>query len=124
VMTDTRQARPQTAEAAGELRQRLRAAGWRTDVGWSDVGSRSAQVAVQGAGGAPTRRTIAYVPRLRAVDGGAGRLWMDGDVAAPPEADAREVMIARPDSDEWQSETFEAPLGHVAAGNEPTERAA
>ena len=112
--TDTRHARPQTVEAAGELRQQLRAAGWRTDVGWCDVGSRSAQVAVRGAAGGPSRRTLAYVPALRALDGGASKLWMAGDVPAPPEADAREVMVALPDADEWQSEVFEAPVERVA----------
>lgn len=101
-------------EAVGELRQQLLAAGWRSDFRWSDVGSATASAAVRAAGGEATRRTIAYLSSLRAVDGGAAKVWMDGDVPAPRQADAREVMLATPADSDWQSETFEAPVVTVA----------
>jgi hypothetical protein len=108
-------ARPTTATAAGELRQTLRQVGWRADLAWADVGSRSAGAAVRAAGGGAVRRTIAYVPALKTLDGGALRLWKNGDVAVPLVADVREVMIAIEGSDEWTSEVFEAPPSRVEA---------
>jgi hypothetical protein len=113
VTTDTRTDRPQTPEAAGELRQQLRDLGWRSDLGWVSVGSGSAQAAVKAADGADARRTIAYFPAIRALDGGALRLWRDGDVPVPPEADAREVMVATADGFDWLSEVLEAPATTV-----------
>jgi hypothetical protein len=111
--------RPTTATAAGELRQTLRQVGWRADLAWADVGSRSAGAAVRAGGGA-VRRTIAYVPALKTLDGGALRLWKNGDVAVPAVADVREVMLAVDGSDEWISEVFEAPPSRVetSAGEE------
>lgn len=102
-----------TEEAAGELRQRLRREGWQADVGWAEVGSGTAASTLD-----ETRRTLAYLASVRAVDGGAAKLWKEGDVPAPAEADAREVLIARPDDSEWHSEVFEAPAVTVAAGDE------
>ena len=128
--TDTRTERPRSAEAAGEARLRLRAEGWRSDLAWSAVSSGSAPAAVRAAGGASARRTIAYVPALRALDGGAGKVWKEGDVPAPPEADAREVMRATAEGYDWESEVFEAPpeaVGSDASGDgsqEQTDRAA
>ncbi len=89
---------------AGMLRERLRAQGWSADLAWAMVGSGSAAWE-DGA----SRRTIAYLSSLHREDGGARRLWHDGNVAVPPIADAREVMVAMPDSGEWMSETLEAP---------------
>lgn len=89
---------------AGRLRERLRAEGWSADLAWATVGSGSAAWE-DGA----SRRTIAYLSSLHREDGGARRLWHDGDVAVPPVADAREVMVAMRDSGEWMSETLEAP---------------
>jgi hypothetical protein len=106
-------ARPQTARAAGELRQLLRERGWRADLAWAEVGSRSASGAVTAAGGADVRRTIAYLPSLRALDGGTLRLWRDGDVPVPAAADVREVMVATAGAEDWHSETFEAPAARV-----------
>lgn len=116
-----------TAEEAGELRARLRSQGWSSDCGWVTVGARSAISAVRAAGGGETRRTIAYLATLRSVDGGAPRVWKDGDVPAPPEADAREVMVADDEANEWQSETFEAPaatVGEPEDADEPAEEPA
>lgn len=95
-------------EAVGALRQRLRDDGWRSDVGWATVGSGSAAIA-QG----EARRTIAYLASLRAVDGGAAKVWQEGDVPAPPEADAREVLVTGDDDSEWHSEVLEAPAETV-----------
>jgi hypothetical protein len=100
---------PRTPEAAGELRHRLREHGWRTDLAWVAVGSRSAGGAVRAAGGEDVRRTVAYLPTLRSLDGGAASVWKHGDVPAPPAADVREVMLATDGVDEWISELFEAP---------------
>lgn len=108
-----------TPEATGEVRQRLRSEGWRADMYWADVGVSSAPGAVRAADGPTARRTIAYLASMRAVDRGAPRLWKDGDVPAPPEADAREVMIAEHGVDEWRSETFEAPVQTVEAAVDP-----
>jgi hypothetical protein len=105
---------PDTPEAAGELRQRLRERGWRTDLAWVEVGSRSATGAVRAAGG-DVRRTVAYIPALRAIDRGALQMWKDGDVPVPPIADVREVMVATSGVDEWISEVFEAPPEHLEA---------
>lgn len=101
-----------TPEEAGTLRERMREHGWRSDVGWMAVGTGSSAAVARGEGES-VRRTIAYLPSLRAVDGGASRLWKDGDVPAPREADAREVMIADPDVSDWQSESLEAPAETV-----------
>lgn len=98
-----------TPEVAGEVRQHLRSEGWQADLYWTEIGVGSAPVAVRAAGGVAARRTIIYLVSLRSVDQGAARLWKEGDVPAPPEADAREVMVAEPGEAEWQSETFEAP---------------
>lgn len=98
-------------EVAGELRQRLREDGWRSDMGWAKVGAGSAALAQQDA-----RRTIAYLASLRAIDGGAGKVWQEGDVPAPAEADAREVFVARAADTEWHSEVLEAPATTVASG--------
>lgn len=111
-VTNTTTDRTHHAEDVGELRQRLREHGWRSDLGWSDVGSGSAQTATDGAQG-EARRTIAYLATLRAVDGGAGRVWKEGDVPAPPQADAREVLIATPGAPDWYSEVLEAPAETV-----------
>lgn len=104
-----------TPEEAGEVRQRLRQEGWQADLGWADVGAGSAAAAVRAAGDREARRTIAYLASLRALDQGAARVWKDGDVPAPPEADAREVMVAEPDLADWRSEVFEAPVETVEA---------
>ena len=40
-------------------------------------------------------------------------MWKEGDVAAPAEADAREVMLAEPNADDGRSEVFEAPVETV-----------
>lgn len=104
---------PETPEEAGEVRQRLLHEGWQSDLGWAEVGAGSAIAAVKAAGEAEARRTIAYLASLRALDQGAPRVWKDGDVAAPAEADAREVMLAEPEVDDWRSETFEAPAETV-----------
>jgi hypothetical protein len=109
----TRTQQPETPEAAGEVRQRLLQEGWQSDLGWAEVGSGSAIAAVRAAGEAEARRTIAYLASLRAVDRGAGRVWKEGNVAAPAEADAREVMLAEPNADDWRSEVFEAPVETV-----------
>lgn len=109
---------PETPEAAGEVRQRLLHEGWQSDLGWAEVGSGSAIAAVRAAGEAEARRTIAYLASLRAVDRGAARVWKEGDVAAPAEADAREVMVAEPDAEDWRSETFEAPVETVESAGE------
>lgn len=101
-----------TEEAAGELRQRLREEGWSSDMGWLPVGVGSAPGASRAAGGT-TRRTVAHLPSVRAIDGGAPRVWKDGDVAVPSEADAREVMVAETEADDWQPETFEVPPEQV-----------
>ena len=101
-----------TPEEVGELRERMREHGWRSDVGWMAVGTGSSAMTARSQGES-VRRTIAYLPSLRAIDGGASRLWKDGDVPAPKEADAREVMIAEPDSTDWQSESLEAPVETV-----------
>jgi hypothetical protein len=110
-MADT--TRPQTVQHAGELRHTLRERGWRADLAWVEVGARSAGGAVSAADGADVRRTIAYVPALRALDGGTPRLWKDGDVPVPPVADVREIMLATQGIDEWISEVFEAPPERV-----------
>ncbi|GEM_PF-3477211 len=115
-----------TTEEAGELRARLRSEGWSSDCGWVTVGARSAISAIRATGG-ETRRTIAYLATLRSIDGGAPRVWKDGDVPAPPEADAREVMMADGEANEWQSETFEAPaatVGEPSEAGEPAEEPA
>lgn len=104
---------PETPEAAGEVRQRLLQQGWQSDLGWVEVGAGSAIAAVRAAGEAEARRTIAYLASLRALDRGAPRVWKEGDVAAPAEADAREVMVAEPNADDWRSEVFEAPVETV-----------
>ena len=107
---------PVTADAAGQLRERLRAAGWRADVRWTAVGSGSAAAAVaaaEAARQAPPTRTIAYLSSLRTIDGGAPRVWTEGDVAVPHVADAREVMSAH--DGEWISHTLEAPARTVAS---------
>lgn len=113
-----------TPEEAGEVRQRLRQEGWQADLGWADVGAGSAAAAVRAAGDREARRTIAYLASLRALDQGAPRVWKDGDVPAPPEADAREVMVAEPDLADWRSEIFEAPVETVEAGATDTEAGA
>ncbi len=100
---------PETPQAAGALRHRLRIEGWQSDLTWVEVGSRSASGAVRAAGGADVRRTIAYLASLRALDGGAPRLWKEGAVPVPPQADAREVMLATEDVTDWMSEVLEAP---------------
>ena len=119
--TDTEGAeRALTPEEVGELRERLRQDGWRSDVGWVSVGvGASAQVSQEGQ--EPVRRTIAYLPSLRAVDGGAARLWKDGDVPAPRQADVREVMVADPQASDWHSETFEAPVTTVVHDTDAAE---
>lgn len=109
----TRTQQPDTPEAAGEVRQRLLHEGWQSDLGWVEVGAGSAIAAVRAAGEAEARRTIAYLASLRALDQGAARVWKEGDVAAPAEADAREVMVAEPNADDWRSEVFEAPVETV-----------
>ncbi len=106
-----------TPEEAGEVRQRLRQEGWQADLGWADIGTGSAAAAVRAAGDREARRTIAYLASLRALDQGAPRVWKDGDVPVPPEADAREVMVAEPDLADWRSEVFEAPVETVEAGS-------
>lgn len=117
-MTQNDTDRQLTAEAVGELRERLRAQGWSSDLGWTMVGSRSA-LAVAADGEA--RRTVAYLASLRAIDGGASGVWKDGDVPAPPEADAREVLTARPGDSDWHSELLEAPVENVASGDDTTD---
>lgn len=107
---------PMDAETAGALREQLREAGWRSDLAWALVGVGHAGT-VQG----EARRTIAYLPSLRAVDGGASKVWQDGDVPAPAVADAREVFVTRPDDTEWHSESLEAPARTIAATPEPPE---
>lgn len=104
----------ENATEAGALRQRLRLHGWRSDLAWIDVGARSASGAVSAAGGGDVRRTLAYLPALRSIDGGAPRVWKDGDVPAPSVADVREVMLATDGVAEWISEVFEAPPERVA----------
>ncbi len=111
--------RPKTLQAAGELRQTLRDRGWRADLAWAEVGARSASGAVSAARGADVRRTIAYVPALRALDGGTPRLWKDGDVPVPPVADVREIMLATQGVAEWISEIFEAPPERVESDRTP-----
>lgn len=110
-----------TPEEAGEVRQRLRQEGWQADLGWADIGTGSAAAAVRAAGDREARRTIAYLASLRALDQGAPRVWKDGDVPVPPEADAREVMVAEPDLADWRSEVFEAPVETVEAASADTE---
>jgi hypothetical protein len=105
--------RPDTPEAAGELRHRLRVEGWQSDVTWTEVGSRSAESAVRASGGAEVRRTVAYLASVRAVDGGAPKVWKDGAVPVPPQADAREVMLATSGVTDWISEVLEAPAETV-----------
>lgn len=109
-MTD----RQLTEEAAGELRQQLRRDGWRSDLAWAAVGVGGAVSAE-----AEARRTIAYLASVRAVDGGSARIWKEGDVPAPVEADAREVFVAHADGTEWHSETLEAPALTVAGTSAP-----
>lgn len=104
---------PATAEAAGEVRQRLLSEGWQSDLAWLEVGVGSASAAVRVAGDGPARRTVAYLASLRALDRGAPSVWKDGDVPAPREADAREVMLAEPHATDWRSEVFEAPVTTV-----------
>lgn len=104
-------------EAAGELRQRLREEGWSSDLAWATVGSGSASTA-QG----DERRTIAYLASLRAVDGGAPKIWQEGDVPAPAEADAREVLVTSEDDSEWHSEVLEAPATTVTESPESQEK--
>lgn len=115
-MTEEQTERQLTEEAAGELRQRLRDEGWRADAGWTAVGSGSA---VQAEG--ETKRTLAYLASVRAVDGGAAKLWKEGDVPVPAEADAREVLVARAGDSEWHSEVLEAPAVTVAREDSPSE---
>ena len=103
---------------AGRLRERLRAEGWSADLAWAMVGSGSAAWE-DGA----SRRTIAYLSSLHREDGGARRRWHDGDVGVPPVADAREVMVAMPDSGEWMSETLEAPPALVDGDDAAAEAA-
>jgi hypothetical protein len=110
---DLRTDRPNTVTAAGELRQTLRDRGWRSDLAWIEVGARSASGAVHAAGGGEARRTVAYLSAVRALDGGALRLWKDGAVPVPPQADVREVMLATAGVEEWISELFEAPATTV-----------
>lgn len=112
---------PVTPEQAGELRQLLRGQGWRADLGWVEVGARSARMAARAAGGGDVRRTIAYVPGLRSLDGGTSRLWKEHDVPVPPVAEVREVMLATDDSDEWMTESFEVPPARVEAGDREPE---
>lgn len=112
-----------SAEQAGHLRQLLREQGWRTDLGWVEVGARSASMAVRAASGGDVRRTIAYVPGLRSLDGGAPRLWKQDDVPVPPVADVREVMVATGGSDEWMTESFEVPPERVEADSRQPETA-
>lgn len=107
------QTSPETPEAAGEVRQRLRGEGWQSDLGWLEVGVGSAPAAVRVAGDTPARRTVAHLASLRALDQGAPRVWKDGDVPAPREADAREVMLAEPHANDWRPEVFEAPVETV-----------
>ncbi|QBI19803.1 hypothetical protein ER308_09705 [Egibacter rhizosphaerae] len=107
-MSDRTSDRQLTEQAAGELRERLRNEGWSSDLGWTSVGSGSAGAYDE------AHRTIAYLTSVRAVDGGASRMWKDGDVPAPPEADAREVFTAREDDTEWHSELLEAPVETTA----------
>lgn len=123
VQTTTTSDRLGTPEQVGELRQLLREHGWRADLGWAEVGARSASVAVHAAGGDDVRRTIAYLPALRTIDGGALRLWKHDDVAVPPVAAVREVMVATEGLDEWMTETFEVPPEHVEAADRETEDA-
>lgn len=105
--TETHTQTPADETAAGELRQRLREEGWQADLAWAKVSSGTATQAVHASGGEPVRRTIAYLSSVRKIDGGASQLWKEGDVASPPEADAREVMVATPDDPDWHSEHFE-----------------
>lgn len=107
-----------TTEATGELRERLRAQGWSSDLAWTTVGSRSAAAIAEGVAEGQAKRTIAYLASLRAVDGGALGVWKDGDVPAPPEADAREVLTARPGDTDWHSELLEAPAESVESVHE------
>lgn len=100
-------------EAAGELRQRLREDGWSSDLAWATVGSGSASTAQD-----DERRTIAYLASLRAVDGGAPKVWQEGDVPAPAEADAREVLVTSANDSEWHSEVLEAPATTVTESPE------
>lgn len=111
--TSTRTVSVPTPEAAGALRHTLRARGWRTDLAWAEVGARSAAAAVRAADGEDVRRTIAHLPSLRALDGGAPRVWCAGDVPVPAVADVREVMLATDGADEWLSEHFEVPPAHI-----------
>lgn len=108
--TKTHTERPATPQAAGELRHRLRIEGWQSDLTWVEVGSGSASGAVRAAGGDDVRRTIAYLASLRALDGGAPRVWKEGAVPVPAQADAREVMLATEGVTEWISEVLEAPV--------------
>lgn len=110
---------PETPEAAGEVRQRLRSEGWQADLGWLEVGVGSAPAAVRVAGETSARRTVAYLASLRSLDQGAARVWKEGDVPAPSEADAREVMIAEPQADDWRSEVFEAPAETIETDELP-----
>lgn len=107
-MSEQNTDRQLSEEAAGGLRQRLREEGWSSDLAWATVGSGSASTA-QG----DERRTIAYLASLRAVDGGAPKVWQQGDVPAPAEADAREVLVTSDDDSEWHSEVLEAPATTV-----------
>lgn len=100
----------ETPQAAGELRHRMRDDGWQSDLTWVEVGSRSASGAVRAAGGEDVRRTVAYLASLRALDGGAPRVWKEGAVPVPAQADAREVMVATEGVTEWISEVLEAPV--------------
>lgn len=112
-MSDRDTDRQLSEEEAGELRQRLRESGWSSDLAWANVGSGSAATA-QG----EARRTIVYLASLRAVDGGAAKVWQEGDVPAPAEADAREVFVTSDEDSEWHSEVLEAPATTVAGSVE------
>jgi hypothetical protein len=115
--TEITRPRPTTPAEAGVERQRLRQRGWRSDLAWAEVGSRSAAAAVKATGG-DTRRTIAYLPALRSLDGGSLRLWRDGDVPAPATADVREIMLATDGVEDWISEAFEVPPASVESDTE------
>jgi hypothetical protein len=82
----------QVVERIERLLDRLREEGWQSDFAWTEIGSGSAQAAVRSGDGGTARRTIAYLPSVRAADGGAGRVWKTGDVPVPAEADAREAL--------------------------------